>query len=468
MSVRRCGWALVSLSLGVGLAPAARADKMDKDSKKWLDEVKPIMLEDEEKTFKDLQDKADRDEFQKIFWARRNPQGAESADNPYKAEFTKARAEAESKFKASGGADSDCGRVMLVLGAPDEMKKNPGNTELSVRRAPETWVYRDRENLKFKDGQIEIAFDEGCQLPSGARLGDQLKRVAEGKVVSPNIEYHRTTGGKLVKLVDLLPKPTPIMALLKTPRQDFPAKAEHSAFMRSQGGATYVAGLVRVEGAALAPEAGKAKAVVGVQAVDGSGKAQASSEREVVGDVLPDGSFVASYGVALKPGDYTLRVGVLDPKSNKGAVAEQPLKMPDYSGEELILSPVLVLRDVQEAAPNPQDPMAAFQFGGMRMLARYGNTFTKEDQVTLLAFIYNPKVDDATGKPSTTASFVILRDGKPLAKGEEVTYDTPGAGPSVGPVPLTTYQPGKYTAQVKVRDNVAKKDYTQEAAFEVK
>ncbi|HEX6739709.1 MAG TPA: hypothetical protein VF310_15620, partial [Vicinamibacteria bacterium] len=186
------------------------------------------------------------------------------------------------------------------------------------------------------------------------------------------------------------------------------------------------------------------------------------------GEVGPDGSFVASYGMALKPGDYTLRVGVLDPKSNKGAVAEQPLKMPDYAGEELALSPVLVLRDVQEAEPNPTDPMAAFQFGTMRMLARYGNTFTKEDQVTLLAFIYNPKVDDATGKPSTTASFTILKDGKPLAKGEEVTYDTPGAGPSVGPVPLTNYQPGKYTAQVKVRDNVAKKDYTQEAVFEVK
>jgi hypothetical protein len=205
-----------------------------------------------------------------------------------------------------------------------------------------------------------------------------------------------------------------------------------------------------------------------VQAVDGTGKAQASSEREVVGELGPDGSFVASYGVALKPGDYTLRVGVLDPKSNKGAVAEQPLKTPDYAGEELSLSPVLVLRDVQEAPPNPQDPMAAFQFGTMRMLPRYGNAFSKEDAVTLLAFIYNPKVDEATGKPSTTASFTILRDGKPLAKGEEVTYDTPGAGPSVGPVPLSGYQPGKYTAQVKVRDNVAKKDYTQEAIFEVK
>jgi GWxTD domain-containing protein len=442
---------------------------MDKDSKKWLDEVRPIMLPEEEKIFKDLPDKAERDEFQKIFWARRNPDGAESAENSFKAEFNKARLDAETRFKGAGGAGSDCGRVYLLLGAPDDIKREQ-NAEISVRRAPETWVYKDRPGLTFKDGQMQVSFEEGCQLPAGARWGDQLNRVAEGKVVNPNIDFKKGADGKLVKLADQLPKPSPIMALLKAPRQDFPAKAESIAFLRSQEGATYVAGLVRVEGAALGLNAGQkaAKAVVGVQALDAGGKALASLEHEVQGDVAADGSFVASYGVTLKPGDYTLRVGLLDPKSNKGSVAEQPLKMPDYTGEQLSLSPLMVVRDVQEAPPNPSDPMAAFQFGSMRMQARFGNVFTKEDTVTLLGFIYNPAVDQATGKPSTTASFTIQKDGKTVAKGEEVTYDTPGAGPSVGPVPLSAYPPGKYTAQLKVRDNVAKKDYTQEATFEVK
>jgi hypothetical protein len=38
----------------------------------------------------------------------------------------------------------------------------------------------------------------------------------------------------------------------------------------------------------------------------------------------------------------------------------------------------------------------------------------------------------------------------------------------VGPVPLAKFTPGKYVAQVKVRDNVAKKELTEEATFEVK
>jgi hypothetical protein len=104
----------------------------------------------------------------------------------------------------------------------------------------------------------------------------------------------------------------------------------------------------------------------------------------------------------------------------------------------------------------------------MRFVPRYGNVFSPADSIYMLTFLYNPKVDAATGKPSATASFAILQDGKRKAEAPGQNYDTPGAGPSVGPVPLAKFTPGKYVAQVKVRDNVAKKDLTEEATFEVK
>src|SRR6185503_8806918 len=98
----------------------------------------------------------------------------------------------------------------------------------------------------------------------------------------------------------------------------------------------------------------------------------------------------------------------------------------------------------------------------------FDNVFSTADSVTLIGFVYNPKVDEATGKPSITSSFSILKDGKAVARSDDQNYDTPGAGPSVGPVPLAKYGAGKYQVQFKVRDNVAKKDYNQEASFEVK
>jgi hypothetical protein len=55
-----------------------------------------------------------------------------------------------------------------------------------------------------------------------------------------------------------------------------------------------------------------------------------------------------------------------------------------------------------------------------------------------------------------------------VAKAEPLNIDTPVGGTVVGPVPLAKYEPGKYIVQLKVRDNVAKKDLTQEVPFEVK
>ena len=114
------------------LAPASvRADKLDKDDKKWLDEVRPIILPDEEKTFRDLKDKADRLEFQKIFWARRDPD-LDTPENEFQTSYNATRAEVDRQFKVGSqpGSASDCGRVYLLLGKPDATPKPPRTSAL--------------------------------------------------------------------------------------------------------------------------------------------------------------------------------------------------------------------------------------------------------------------------------------------------------------------------------------------------
>jgi hypothetical protein len=297
-------------------------------------------------------------------------------------------------------------------------------------------------------------------------MGEQLARIAGNSIAHPNLDYRKGADGKLVKLEDQLPKPTPLLALLKSPREDFPAPHEQNMVLRTPDGATYVAGLVKVDAGLGADKA--AKIAVGAQAVNEAGKVAATSERELVPVVAPDGSAVVSYGLALKPGDYTLRVGVLDPKTGKGSAHTQPLKVPDFGVEEVSLSPLMVLKDVQEGPSDPQHGLAAFQLGNMRLVPQYGSAFATTDGIVLLAFIYGGKVDEATGKPSLTASFSILKDGSPVARAPEQTYDATPTGPSVGPVPLAAYKPGRYVALVTIKDNVSKKDYKTEAAFEVK
>jgi GWxTD domain-containing protein len=465
---------LAALFAAAALAgPLGAGDKLEKDHKKWLDSVWPIMLPEEEKLYRDLK-KDDRPEFEKIFWARRDPDLA-TPENEFQAEYLKSAAEADRRYKVGGrpGSATDCGRVFLLLGEPNSVEKQ-AEDERSGPRAPEIWTFKDRPGMTFKDGQAQIAFDGECRLPQGARLGEQLNQLAEGRIAHPNLDYKRGGDGKLVKLADLLPKPSPVQALLKQPRQEFPLLAQPKLFMRGTGGATYLALLARGEagGLTVTEAGGKKQASVSVaaQAVDEAGKLAASTpEQEAVTEVGSDGSFLASSGLTLRPGKYTVQLGVLDPQTQRGAVASVPVEVPDLGAGTMAVSQILVLSDVQEnVAADPKGPLAAFQLGSMLMVPRFGDDFAKADSIQLLALIYNAQADPATGKSSLGAQYSILRDGKPVTNSEEQSFDTSQAVPAVGPVPLAKFPEGKYTVRLKVMDKLAQQEVVKETTFVVK
>ena len=225
----RAPWSFLILGLFLALPGVARAQKLDKEDKAFLDGVRPLMLADEEKTYRGLKDKADRVEFQKVFWARRDPD-LETPQNEYQLEYQALKAEADKVIRIPGrdAASTDCGRVYILLGKPDEVQKDPAGESPALRQ-PETWTYRDRPGQKFEGGKAQIGFDQECKAPPG--FVDQLNRLAEAKILHPNIDY-RVKDGRLTKLVDLLPKPSPAQTLLKEPRQDFPISAQVSYLVR--------------------------------------------------------------------------------------------------------------------------------------------------------------------------------------------------------------------------------------------
>jgi GWxTD domain-containing protein len=462
--------------LGLGWTLPARAQKLDKEDKKFLDDVRPILLPDEEKTFKSLKDKADRQEFQKIFWARRDP-NLDTPANEYQAEYQKTFAEADTQFKVAGrsGSTTDCGRVFILLGKPDEVKKEPVG-ESPLARAPETWTYRDRPSMKFEGGQIQISFDGECRLPEGgARLNAQLDRLASNRVTQPNIGFQVKDGKLSKKLADLLPKPSPAQALLKAPRQDFPVTTQ-AAFLKVQDGGTAVLGLVRGGAAAGVPveETGGrkfVKVVVAAQALNEEGHPASFAERTSRAEVQPDGSWVTSYRMIVRPGKYTIRAGALDDKSGKGSVAEWTTEVPNLDTGALSTSGLAIVRDVEDVPPNAADaenPYAGYEMGNVRLVPRFGTNLTKADSMSLFYQYYDAKVDE-NGKAQVVASVKIQKVGRtePVAKAPDQTFDMPVGGTVVGPVPLEKYEPGKYTAQLKITDNVAKKDVTQEIPFEI-
>jgi len=468
---------VILLGLALVQPGLAAAQKLDKDDRKFLDDVRPIILPDEEKTLKALKDKADRLEFQKIFWARRDADLA-AAGNQFQDDYTKRHAEADQKFRAATqpGSNTDCGRTWILLGKPDDMQEE--GTPPPGAIVPQTWTYRDRPGQTFQGGKAVIAFDADCRAPGG--FSAQLDRIAGTRVLHPNIDYRVGKDGHLTKLADLLPRDTAARALVSQPRQDFPLAVAPS-YLKVADGGTALLGLVRGEAAGLtASESGGAKIVnvsVAASAIAEDGKEAAWTEQTMNAPVAADGSFLGSFKVGLRSGKYTLKAVAVDVKGGKGSLASIPVEVPDFDRVEsapdgtnlkVATASVIVVKGVEEVAPNPEDPLAAFELGRMRLNPVFGGAAHKTDQVEFFYQVYDLRKDPATGKANAVANLSVLRDNKtPIAKAPPNDIETEVAGSSVGPIPLANYQPGKYVVQLKVTDNVAKKDLVQETTLEI-
>jgi GWxTD domain-containing protein len=459
----------LSLALSTAFLFPSLLFALDKEEKQWVEGVKPMMLADEEKLFGALKSKEDRAEFQKIFWARRDPDLLTPL-NEFQATYDERRAKAKQEYSMKGpdndagiflpipGDQSDCGLVYITLGAPGTVTPLDGDKKT---RKPERWTYTTPVRGDF-------SFDGHCRFPAhGAdKTREQLKQFL---ILQTDVNYHVEKGKLTKKLDEMLPKPGPAQALLLQPRQDFDL-ANQPAFVKIQEGGTGLFGLLKGDATGLTTSdvAGKKKAKILIRA-EAKGASNVINEREALVDVSADNKFLASYRLGLRAGSYELKVAAVDPVSNKGSVVTQTLEVPDYNTGELTIGTLFALEDIQEATTqDPLNPYSAFEIGNVRLVPRFGNVFKQSDSLQISYQFYDPKVDETTKKPAAVAKLQILKStGGVAAEAPEQEFDTPVAGSAVGPVPLEKYTPGKYKVVLKVTDKVAQKDYTQEATFEV-
>ena len=319
-------------------------------------------------------------------------------------------------------------------------------------RKPETWIY--------ENGKVDL--DETCHVPQGSKVGDQLNRIAEDRILHPNLDYRMGADGKLTKLADLLPKPSPAQTLLKTPREDFPVSDTHH-FLRTGDGGTALVGVVRGEGALASPDV-----IVVAQALGEDGKLAAFSERPLVAAVK-DGGFYGTYVMQLKPGKYTLKYGALDPKTEKGGLKQEPMEVPNFSSGDLSMT-IVALAGVEEAGATPDTKHAysAYTFGTNRLQPMFGPTWPSSAEPEFYYAYYDAGVDPATKKGSLSIDISLMKDGAVKAKLQDAAEEAPIGAKSVGPIPLAKYGAGSYKLKIQIKDKVSGKEISQELAFAVK
>ncbi len=483
---------LVLALASVGGSGAAVGERLDRASEEWLKDVHLLILPEEEKVFRELGDASDRKEFERIFWERRDPDPA-TPGNEARDAWEKARKKADELFAVPGSVAPGPGaaQVFLLLGDPHEaadrktevysthvVDRAAGETRavgettyLSLKegaRRPETWIYRSRpgDAFEFVGGELRVPLDEACRLSEGGVLLDELRRAARARVYRPQLSYTVGADGHL-KLPPASSPPGDAVALIGD-RRDFPVAAEIKVLLRSQAGEPYAAGLLRAEPGTptpAIPPGGHEQVRIAAQALDGEGRVAASTDRRVSVSPGSDGSFVASFGLVLKPGHFTLRAAAFVAEGERAAVTSVPLDVPDFRGPDLTLSPPLVYTRADVAGTDPQDPYAAFSL--LRLVPRFGNVFKTQDQLEAVCVLYNAGPDPGSGKASVKARYSFLKDGRVVARGAEETFETKDAVASVGPVPLADFAPGDYVARLDVTDAISGETRRAETAFEI-
>ena len=208
------------------LLPAPlRAQKLDDDDKKFLTDVHPIILPAEKATYEKLKDKADRLEFQKIFWARRDPDLA-TPENEFQQQYLKDRATADESYRAgdqrpapppTAAAPSSCSASPTRSGAG--RRRVRWRSEGGVR-APEVWVYRDAPTATSR-----AARRWSRSTPSAAPTATSPSSSAAWPPPRSSTRRSTTRSTRTatsLKLADQLPRNTQIRALIGQPRQEFP------------------------------------------------------------------------------------------------------------------------------------------------------------------------------------------------------------------------------------------------------
>jgi len=146
------------------------------DTRRFPKIVRLLLVPEETSLLKELRDEKDRVEFQRIFWARRDPSPGTLA-NEFEESVRAAWARADELFAVPGqrGSETGCGQILALLGRPQEMKGLEVRMEYDVRdtrdgaadprSGPSAALRRGRH---LHGAELRLSFDADCRFPKAA------------------------------------------------------------------------------------------------------------------------------------------------------------------------------------------------------------------------------------------------------------------------------------------------------------
>jgi len=166
---------------------------------------------------------------------------------------------------------------------------------------------------------------------------------------------------------------------------------------------------------------------------------------------------------------YKLSVVLKDDNSGHMGSIELGVIVPHFDEDKLSNS-TLILADLLQPLPTSQVGTGQFVIGGTKVRPSVTRTFSRDQNLCIYMQVYNLGQDAKTHKPSLDVEYELLKDGKPLLQQAEDPAKLKEASQQFTlekQMPLRTLQPGKYTVQIKVKDNVKNQTISPSDSFEV-
>jgi len=469
--------------------------------KKWIEEVGPILTPEEAAAYKKLTTDAERENFIKYFWDRRDP-SPDTEENEYREGYYERLAFANEHFSSGiPGWKTDRGRIYITWGKPDSVESQPSvgtyerpsyeGTGSATTYPFETWFYRHLDGVG--DG-IEVQFVDTTgsgEYRLANSINDKYVTLGPPQAVDANASYLREQDlpfNVLERNARLFSAPPVSRGGVNDPIfTDSPSRVFANpigfdlqiGFFRQSENRVVTTFTVQTENKDLTFEPvggiGTARLNIYGRLTTVGGKPVQNFEDSVTTNGTPDELInvkrqrsIYQRVAALPPGVYKADILVRDISTGNQGTVHMGFTVTKYDDKTLSTS-TLVLASTMRAT-DMGDIGNRFVVRGIKLIPNLTSEYKQGQKVGVYMQVYNAGVDQTNLRPAVDVDYLILRDGKEISRLKEDWTGLSDSGPRLTlarSLPTEGLQPGKYEVRIVIKDHVNGPTIENKAMFSI-
>lgn len=439
-------FAFILFAAALPLAP------QKKTTDPWPGEVDLLITPREKERYQGLRKRQDRERFQEIFWARRDPTPG-TALNEFRVIFNGQRRRA----LESAEGDSEETRLLTMFGLPAERESNPGENRVSwhYRQAPFYTPFPPPFSLHLLEGRLERERNDPAVI-------DFIENFSERVLFQPVY----VLDPRSLPETRLNPENAAHKQVLELAAGELAPQPDLSARIIQAGTnspATHVSFLLQTSN-----ETTEVFFAVVLQHLDFPAIRYESLQRSLPFRNYKQNNYF-SLGAAVIPGPYRYACGFFTQAGKQPMLTAGTIEVDNFRPGLFILGTVLMGLAEQKTSNRKESAPSAFTIGNRSFVPYLAGKVEYAENLFLLIPVYNPRPENGTVRLQASYHLQGPREdftitppemkGR-LEEGEKLLS-------IVVEIPISELDSGEWKLNLKLEDQVGKSSASQELVFTV-